>query len=200
MTMSYDPLAYEMPWRPNYEKNAVAGWMAASCAALAVEQVSTMPSEPFYWMTGICGVMAMARLPKAIKLHLLQKHLKGRDLEFISIAELQKYIKDTPEDMWLGSGFLWENRHAQRVFEILKRDWTSIVGKESTVKKVVRKIQGKKKELPIGQPLDSRGRAKRREVDAAAQAHRGAFADRWDHWLGQDPYVRHPDFTGHSPW
>ncbi len=54
--------------------------------------------------------------------------------------------------MWLGSGFLWENRHAQRVFEILKRDWTSIVGKESTVKKVVRKIQGKKKELPIGQP------------------------------------------------
>ncbi|MCV5950684.1 conjugal transfer protein, partial [Escherichia coli] len=47
---------------------------------------------------------------------------------------------------------LWENRHAQRVFEILKRDWTSIVGRESTVKKVVRKIQGKKKELPIGQP------------------------------------------------
>ncbi|EBA1777818.1 TraD, partial [Salmonella enterica] len=96
MTMSYDPLAYEMPWRPNYEKNAVAGWLAASGAALAVEQVSTMPPEPFYWMTGICGVMAMARLPKAIKLHLLQKHLKGRDLEFISIAELQKYIKDTP--------------------------------------------------------------------------------------------------------
>ncbi|EBR9207760.1 DUF853 family protein, partial [Salmonella enterica subsp. enterica serovar Heidelberg] len=152
MTMSYDPLAYEMPWRPNYEKNAVAGWLAASGAALAVEQVSTMPPEPFYWMTGICGVMAMARLPKAIKLHLLQKHLKGRDLEFISIAELQKYIKDTPDDMWLGSGFLWENRHAQRVFEILKRDWTSIVGRESTVKKVVRKIQGKKKELPIGQP------------------------------------------------
>ncbi|EBQ7241302.1 TraD, partial [Salmonella enterica] len=43
MTMSYDPLAYEMPWRPNYEKNAVAGWLAASGAALAVEQVSTMP-------------------------------------------------------------------------------------------------------------------------------------------------------------
>ena len=46
MTMSYDPLAYEMPWRPNYEKNAVAGWLAASGAALAVEQVSTMPPEP----------------------------------------------------------------------------------------------------------------------------------------------------------
>ncbi len=88
MTMSYDPLAYEMPWRPNYEK-CCSRLAYASGAALAVEQVSTMPPEPFYWMTGICGVMAMARLPKAIKLHLLQKHLKGRDLEFISIAELQ---------------------------------------------------------------------------------------------------------------
>lgn len=38
MTMSYDPLAYEMPWRPNYEKNAVAGWLAASGAALAVSK------------------------------------------------------------------------------------------------------------------------------------------------------------------
>lgn len=42
MTMSYDPLAYEMPWRPNYEKNAVAGWLAASGAALAVEQVNPL--------------------------------------------------------------------------------------------------------------------------------------------------------------
>ena len=47
-------------------------------------------------MTGICGVMTMARLPKAIKLHLLQKHLKGRDLEFISIKELQKKVQASP--------------------------------------------------------------------------------------------------------
>ena len=80
MTMTYDPLAYEMPWRPNYEMSAVFGWVAASVGALAVQQITDMPPEPFYWMTGICGVMTMARLPKAIKLHLLQKHLKGRDL------------------------------------------------------------------------------------------------------------------------
>ncbi len=83
MTMSYDPLAYEMPWRPNYEK--CCSRLACASGALAVEQVSTMPPEPFYWMTGICGVMAMARLPKAIKLHLLQKHLKGRDLSLFPL-------------------------------------------------------------------------------------------------------------------
>ncbi|MEK9497193.1 conjugative transfer system coupling protein TraD [Photorhabdus sp. P32] len=150
MAINYDPLAYDMPWRPNYEKRAVSGWLAASGTALAVEQISTMPPEPFYWMTGICGVMAMARLPKAIKLHLLQKHLLGRDLEFISLRELQKYIKGSPDEMWLGSGFIWENRHAQRVFEILKRDWTSIVGQKSILKKIVKKVRGKKKEEPIG--------------------------------------------------
>jgi len=97
--------------------------------------------------------MRCTRLPKAIKLHLLQKHLKGRDLEFISIKELQKKVQASPEDMWLGYGFAWENRHAQRVFEILKRDWTSIVGTESTTSKIVRTIRGKKKkEVPIGQP------------------------------------------------
>lgn len=149
MTMSYDPLAYEMPWRPNYEKSAVFGWVGAAGIALAVESISTMPPEPFYWMSGICGVMAMARLPKAIKLHLLQKHLSGRELEFISIADLQKSMRDTPKDMWIGNGFMWENRHAQRVFEILKRDWTSIVRYEKGFKRI---IQGKKKELPIGQP------------------------------------------------
>jgi len=151
MSIRYDPLAYEMPWRPNYEKNAAAGWLAATAAALAIEQASSMPPEPFYWMSGICSVMAMARLPKAIQLHLLQKHLKGRELEFISIAKLKQCIKNSPDDMWLGNGFLWENRHAQRVFELLKRDWTSIVGQESFITRIVHKVQGKKKEIPLGQ-------------------------------------------------
>lgn len=26
MAIEYDALAYEMPWRPNYEKRAVMGW------------------------------------------------------------------------------------------------------------------------------------------------------------------------------
>lgn len=162
--MTYDPLAYEMPWRPNYEMSAVFGWVAASVGALAVQQITDMPPEPFYWMTGICGVMTMTRLPKAIKLHLLQKHLKGRDLEFISIKELQKKVQASPEDMWLGYGFAWENRHAQRVFEILKRDWTSIVGTESTTSKIVRTIRGKKKKRFLSVSRGSTGLSQKKST------------------------------------
>src|SRR5690554_5939935 len=132
MAMSYDPLAYEMPWRPNYELRAVQAWAGAAAAAMAVNYVSAMPPEPFYWMTGICGLMAATRLPKALQLKRLQKHLSGRPLEFLNLKELGKLIAKHPEQMWLGYGFAWENRHAQRVFEILKRDWSSIVRSESS--------------------------------------------------------------------
>ncbi|MFC6674116.1 conjugative transfer system coupling protein TraD [Marinobacterium aestuariivivens] len=162
--MKYDPLDYEMPWRPNYEMQAVMGWVAASTAALAVNQYSTMPPEPFYWMTGICGVMVMAQLPKAIRLHNLKKHLRGRELEFISLKELQKIMKGHPEEMWIGTGFDWESRHTQRVFEIMKRDWSSIVSLETNGdklarmvekragKKIARKLGIKEKRDPMGAP------------------------------------------------
>ena len=117
---------YEMPWRKNYESYAVAGWVAASAVAMGVNQLTAMPPQPFWWMTGVCGVMAAARLPQAIKLSTLQKHLRGRELSFLTLKDLQKIMKKNPDDMWLGYGFAWENRHVQRSFEILKRDWSVI--------------------------------------------------------------------------
>lgn len=140
-----DEYAYEMPWRKNYELQAVAGWGLASTVALGVNYASMMPTQPFWWMTGICGVMAMARIPKGIRLHNLQKHLKGRPLSFIKLRDLQKIMKKRPDDMWLGYGFTWENRHVQRAFEILKRDW-------SVVNKVQAKSKSGDKQKEIGQP------------------------------------------------
>lgn len=124
--IKYDPLAYEMPWRPNYEKGAAMGWSLATFAALIVQQGSDMPPQPFYWMAGISSAMALSKIPMAYRLHHLQKNLSGRPLEFISLADLRKKMKKNEEDIWLGYGFDWENRHCQRVFEILKRDWSEI--------------------------------------------------------------------------
>ncbi|AYM88992.1 conjugative transfer system coupling protein TraD [Pseudoalteromonas agarivorans] len=149
--MKYNSLEYEMPWRPNYERQAALGWISASAVAMGVNYYSTMPSDPFYWMSGICGIMAMSHIPKAIKLASLQKHLSGRELEFITLENLKKTIQGHPNEMWLGNGFDWENRHTQRVFEILKRDWSSVVGFESTTKKLTRIIKREKKKTnPIG--------------------------------------------------
>lgn len=140
--MKYDALQYDMPWRPNYESRAVTGWLGAAATALAVNYYVALPPEPFYWMAGICGAMALSRIPKARELAVLQKHLKGRPLEFISLKELRKEIQGHPDELWLGSGFVWENRHTQRIFEIMKRDWSDITNHQSLTEKM-KKVVGR---------------------------------------------------------
>lgn len=125
--MNYDAMAYENPWRPNYESMASAVWIMAGTVAFGVKQLTNLPAEPFYWMGGICMVMAVIRIPQAFRVYQLQKNLKGRKLEFIKLDQLIKKMNPENRQLWLGQGYLWENRHAQRVFEILKRDWTSVV-------------------------------------------------------------------------
>jgi conjugal transfer pilus assembly protein TraD len=138
--MKYDALAYDNPWRPNYEARAAGMWMVAGTISLGVMQLAHMPAAPFYWMAGICSFMAFMRAPQALKLAKLQRHLRGRDLEFIRLDALIKQINKKKGSIWLGNGFIWENRHAQRVFEILKRDWSELV--DNSTKKLSGKQMG----------------------------------------------------------
>lgn len=118
---------YEMPFRPNYEFMACMGWVAASSVAYLVNQVTDMPPEPVYWMSSICSIMAISRLPAAIRLHYVKRNLQGKKLEFITLEQLNKAIRKNPDQLWLGKGFYWENRHCQLVYEILKRNLSEIV-------------------------------------------------------------------------
>lgn len=146
MDSKHDPFQYDDPWRPNYELKASFAWGAAVLAAMGVNAITTMPSAPFWWMTGICGVMAAARLPKALQLKQLQTGLLGRELEFCKLDTLEKRVKENPDAIWLGHGFEWESRHAQRVFEIMKRDVSQIM-------QAVEKRRSKMKNpIPMGQP------------------------------------------------
>ena len=127
MAIKHESLSYESPWRPNYEIQAAMVWLIASVVAFLVNQLSDLPPEPFYWMMAICMMMAAIRVPSAARMFNLQRHLKGRDLEFIQLPNLKKIAASRSDTIWLGRGFVWENRHAQRAFDILKRDWSSIV-------------------------------------------------------------------------
>lgn len=151
--MKFDANAFENPWRQNFEMRASGVWMCAASVTLGVNQLSQLPVQPFYWMGGMCVGMALLRLPAAIKLAILHKSLRGKDLEFIKIKGLIELmtkengpvkahnknvervlsknkntkLRKKSEVKYIGHGFIWENTHAQRVFEILKRDWSSIV-------------------------------------------------------------------------
>ncbi|HFQ4905918.1 TPA: conjugative transfer system coupling protein TraD [Vibrio vulnificus] len=114
--------AYEMPWRTNYEAMAAAGWLVGATGAIAAEILTELPPGPFWWMTGISSGMALYRLPEAYRLYKLQKGLKGKPLTFMELSHLQKVMAKHPDELWLGYGFEWDQRHAQRAYEILKRD------------------------------------------------------------------------------
>ncbi|POB18013.1 conjugal transfer protein [Vibrio vulnificus] len=114
--------AYEMPWRTNYEAMAAAGWLVGATGAIAAEMLTELPPGPFWWMTGISSGMALYRLPEAYRLYKLQKGLKGKPLTFMELSHLQKVMAKHPDELWLGYGFEWDQRHAQRAYEILKRD------------------------------------------------------------------------------
>lgn len=124
--MKYDAFEFDMPWRPNYEARASVGWAIAALASAGVQMTSAMPPEPFYWMTGICSVMAAMRLPKALSHSRMKRNLKGRELYFMTLAEMQVKVKKHEDSLYLGRGFEWENRHIQRAYELLKRDVSSI--------------------------------------------------------------------------
>lgn len=127
--MRYDPHAYEMPFRPNYEMRSVYGWMGGAAADVAIMTGSSLPFGPFAVMTGISLAMAMSRLPKALNIRQHHKLLYGSKLDFMTLEQVAKLLSKHKDDIWLGSGFTWENRHIQRCYELIKRDLERDLGK-----------------------------------------------------------------------
>lgn len=121
-----DPRTYDPAFRPNYEQWALAGWSLAAAAAAAFQWYSTLPIGPFYGLLGLCGVMALRWLPGALRVRRLRRSLQGCPVTPVTLAQLQKEQARQPDSLWLGYGFVWKCRHAQRVFEILKSDAVSV--------------------------------------------------------------------------
>lgn len=151
--MKYDAHGYEMIWRPNYEAQATIAWALAAATGMAVNAVSSLPPEPFYFMAGISGLMASARLPAAIRLALTHRGLSGSSLNFTELSDVAKLVEGKADQLWLGDGFDWETKHAQRAFELTKRDWSELQKDNSGMG--VRWIHGvETNESKIFQPMD----------------------------------------------
>tara|TARA_R110001583_G_scaffold118370_1_gene269718 strand:+ start:424 stop:2226 length:1803 start_codon:yes stop_codon:yes gene_type:complete len=113
---------YEMPWRPNYEGFAAAGWIGGAGLSLIAQQYAGLPPEPFWWSAGLSVGMATMHAPKAINLWKKKRSLAGTPLTFTKAEQLIKRVKGHEDEEWIGEGFDWGRKHAQMAFEILKRD------------------------------------------------------------------------------
>jgi len=151
MKHNLDIRKYEMPWRTNYELRSVIGW--SLCLVLSIALINTtidVPPEPFKWMFFISLAMVIKRTPAAYRLSYIQKCLRGKKLEFITIPKLNKKVDKNQENLWVGAGFTWESSHAQLAFELFRLDHHSLTNKESFLKYVIRKSKGKEKANEMG--------------------------------------------------
>lgn len=136
--MDYDPASYEMLWRKNFEFNAFIVWLVAILISVVVSFFTDLPKVPLYWMIGIGSLFMLVRYRSAMKLRKHHKALQGVDVEVISVEEMLEKIKPFNEEkkLYLGKGFNWENRHAQKSFEILKLDWREILYEQTLLERV----------------------------------------------------------------
>ena len=128
MPIKKDPVAFEEPWRRNYEFYSLVLWGLGALGYLLWALFGTMPPGPSYWIAGVCVLMGLWQLPAAMRLKSLQKNLAGRPLTFMTIDELGKKT-DSPKYkklVWLGRGFEWTPGHTQRLYSMMTHDWSRV--------------------------------------------------------------------------
>ena len=152
----YNPLKYETPWRRNYESLAMIFWLvSAPLTWLLGQWYFQMPELPFRLMALTQLVMGFCWAIPAIRLWRLQQGLRGQPLSFVSLNALQALWRKQPDLVWLGYGFVFENSHAQRVYDLLKLDLSLILPPRRKGNEIGYPwIHGvEPKEQPVYQPL-----------------------------------------------
>ena len=86
-----------------------------------------MPFKPFLWLAGFCGFMALWRLPSAVGVWYRKHRLRRFQFEYLDAENLKRTASKHQDEIWLGWGFDWGQRHAQLAYEILKRDVSGII-------------------------------------------------------------------------
>lgn len=128
MAIAYDPSAYEMPWRRNYEMYSAMLALTGAAGYEAFAFFGSYPAGPLHWMAGGFTVFGLMKLVQGATLLRRQLKLAGEPLPVCTFEDLKRICTDEAhrDELWLGKGFLWGPKHTQLVMDILKYNWQSI--------------------------------------------------------------------------
>ena len=119
--MKLDAYEYDVPWRENWQKRASWGWLGGCAVSFGMTTVSIIPKGVWACTGIICALAGVYRWWRGKGLTEMQENLAGRETTFTTFDELVRMANGHDGRQWLGKGFIWENQHAQRAFEIQKR-------------------------------------------------------------------------------
>jgi len=113
-------LAYNPPWRPNFEGAAVLTWLTLAFLAAVLQSRWPLHQAPFQALTLLAAGMTLYRLPGALRHSHRRTKLAGRPQRFLTPAELARERRARPGDLWLGWGFDWSSDHAQLALDLIR--------------------------------------------------------------------------------
>lgn len=119
--MKLDAFEYDVPWRENWNLKASIYWGIGSAVCLTGPLWSPVPTTVWLTSCAVSAAMCGYRFVRGRGLSIMQKGLAGRELTFTTFDELQRLANGHEGRQWLGKGFVWGTKHAQRVYEIQKR-------------------------------------------------------------------------------
>lgn len=149
---------FEDPFRPIYEKWAVAGWLGAGGVSLAATAMSPYPSKMFVGFSLSCLAFGAYRYSQAIPLMQFQKSIKGTGVSQLTRKELKRLNDDNPGMLFLGFGFDWLQEHAQMGYTLTRHDPERLVPREtgSMGQRWIHGL-GALKEVPLFMPMEHTG-------------------------------------------
>lgn len=111
--------SYQDMFRPNYDVGAAGTWLAAS-AMLAASQ------PPLWWLgTPIGLAIGAARTQQSLDVYRFRislSVLRAAEMSLEAVLEDSRQARRDRKSLWLGKGFIWQQRHAEVAQEILTRN------------------------------------------------------------------------------
>ena len=113
-------------WRPAYEGVAVIAWMCAFGWVTWLYFANRLPLSWCSVLWTLSGAFLIKRTYETLKVLTARASLSGSKVTFMTFNELSKIMKGHSDDLWLGLGFRWWPEHSQRLYELMKLDWTKL--------------------------------------------------------------------------
>lgn len=113
-------------WRPAFESFAVVAWGLAFGWTTWLYFANRLPLSWCAILWTLTLAILIKRAFETLKVLHARARLSGSQLTFMTFKDLTKIMKGHPHDLWLGFGFRWWPEHSQKLYELMKLDWTKL--------------------------------------------------------------------------
>lgn len=112
--------------RTAYESYAALTWLAITAVMVYFSLVANWVKGPLWWMSAVSFCFFLLRAYQSIDIWKTRDALTGKDIEWVTTEEVVEKMKQYPDKLWLGSGFEWKRKHAQKIYDLDKVDIKSL--------------------------------------------------------------------------